>query len=269
MAEHANAGRIREGYAAFSRGDLATLGQLFTQDVQWHEAGRGFELAGDYKGQDAVFSMFGRLVELTDGHFEVKVEEVIADDRQAIAIHTATIRMGAQLYHSRESIVFHLLEGKVTDAWHTVPDVEAYDAFWASATSATPVDAEHPNVTRTRLGYAAFSAGDMTTLAEFLDENVVWHVAGSSRISGNYYGRDDVFGFFATLMQETGGELRLDVHDIVGGDDHVVTMVRGTATRNGVTLVSDAVHVAHVRDGRVMEFWDVEVDQAAADEFWA
>ena len=127
----------------------------------------------------------------------------------------------------------------------------------------------HPNEELVRKGYEAFLSGDMATLAELIDENVVWHVPGSSPISRTYYGRNEVFGFFATLMQETGGELRLTVHDMVGNDDHVVTLVKGEATRNGRTLVSDSVHVAHVRGGQMTEFWEFDADQRASDEFWS
>ena len=129
--------------------------------------------------------------------------------------------------------------------------------------------ADHPNAELARHGYNAFIAGDMEWLNEHLDENVVWHVPGSSPISRTYYGRNEVFGFFATLMQETGGELKLTVHDIVGNDDHVVSLVKGEATRKGRTILSDAVHVSHVRDGRVVEFWQFDADQRASDEFWS
>ena len=37
MAEHPNVARIRDGYAAFAKGDFAVLNDLFADDVVWHD----------------------------------------------------------------------------------------------------------------------------------------------------------------------------------------------------------------------------------------
>jgi len=36
-----NTALVRRGYAAFNRGDLATLTELFAEDAVWHCGGRG------------------------------------------------------------------------------------------------------------------------------------------------------------------------------------------------------------------------------------
>ncbi|MGH3216822.1 MAG: hypothetical protein ACRDN1_17320 [Trebonia sp.] len=51
MAEHPNVARIRDGYAAFAKGDFATLNELFAEDLAWHVGGRN-QLAKDYRGRD-------------------------------------------------------------------------------------------------------------------------------------------------------------------------------------------------------------------------
>ncbi|HZQ27256.1 MAG TPA: nuclear transport factor 2 family protein [Acidimicrobiales bacterium] len=266
MAEHPNAQLIREGYAAFSRGDLAKLSELFTQDIQWHEAGGSTApLAGDYKGQEAVFTMFGQLIQLTGGQFAVEVEEVIADDHQAAAIHTATARRGSTTYHSREALVFHILDGKVTDAWHTVPDIEAYDAFWAAPLD---VSVTQQNIANARRGYEAFAAGNMDVLTELLADDCVWHVKGGGPLDGDYVGRDATFGFFLQSFQETDGTLRIDVHDILANEDHVTVLCTVSATRKGVSMSDSAVHVYHVKDGKTLECWQATTDPAKAVEFW-
>lgn len=265
MAEHPNAALIRKGYAAFSAGDIATLSQLFTQDVQWHEAGgASTPVAGDYKGQEAVFSMFASLVQLTS-EFRVTLEEVIADDRQAIAIHEAFARRGSTTYRSREAIVFHLLDGKVTDAWHTTPDVEAYDMFWAASNDMTTVE---QNLANTRRGYEAFANGDLQSLNELFADDIVWHVTGAGRLSGDYVGRDAVFGFFAELTQELQGSMRIEVHDLLANEDHVTALCNVTATRNGVTFTDQMVQVFHVRDGKTTECFTATCNPQKAVDFW-
>ena len=40
MAEHPNVVRIKDGDAAFAKGDFAGLNDLFAEDLLWHAAGR-------------------------------------------------------------------------------------------------------------------------------------------------------------------------------------------------------------------------------------
>src|SRR5690242_6759486 len=69
--------------------------------------------------------------------------------------------------------------------------------------------AEHPDVALVRRGYAAFAAGDMTTLSELLAEDARQYQPGSGAISGEYRGRDGILAFYARLASETNGTLGL------------------------------------------------------------
>jgi ketosteroid isomerase-like protein len=129
--------------------------------------------------------------------------------------------------------------------------------------------AEHPNVELLRKGYGAYSSGDVNVLNELFADDIVWHIAGKSQISGDYKGRDQVFGFFGKLMELSGGTSKLEVHDLLANDGHGVAIVTGSATRDGKSFTGQDVHVFHIRNGQVVEFWDSPVDQYAADEFWS
>lgn len=129
--------------------------------------------------------------------------------------------------------------------------------------------ADHPNLDILRRGYAAYGSGDLDTVNELFADDIVWHVAGRSQISGDYTGKEQVFGFFGKLQELSGGTSRLDVHDIVAGDEHGVAIVSESAERNGRSHTSRAAHVFHLRDGKVTEMWDAQVDQYSSDEFWA
>ena len=58
---------------------------------------------------------------------------------------------------------------------------------------------EHPNVEQARRGYEAFAKGDVTTMSELIADDVIWHAKGVGPLSGDYHGRDQVFGFFGRL----------------------------------------------------------------------
>jgi len=129
--------------------------------------------------------------------------------------------------------------------------------------------AEHPNLELLRRGYAAYGTGDLDAISELFADDVVWHVAGRSPIAGDYSGKEQVFGFFAKLQEQSDGTAKVQVHDLLANDTHGVALVIESATRSGRSHHGDATHVFHLRDGKVTEFWDAQTDQYSADEFWS
>lgn len=129
--------------------------------------------------------------------------------------------------------------------------------------------ADHPNVDLLRNGYEAFAKGDLDTLRGFFAEDIVWHVPGNNMMSGDYKGHDAVFGFFGKLVQETGGNFRQEIHDVLANDTHGVALVNAHAERGAKTLDTHSVHVMHVEDGKITEFWNLIEDTTKADEFWS
>ena len=57
---HPNEDVVREGFAAFGRGDTDALQQYFAPDIRWHFPGRS-PLAGDHNGIDEVIGFIGQL----------------------------------------------------------------------------------------------------------------------------------------------------------------------------------------------------------------
>ena len=80
----------------------------------------------------------------------------------------------------------------------------------------------HPNEDLIRRGYDAFSRGDMDTLLELYHPDIVWHASGRNQLAGDHRGVDAVFGFFGQTMELTGGNFRVEVHDVVANDQHGV-----------------------------------------------
>jgi ketosteroid isomerase-like protein len=129
---------------------------------------------------------------------------------------------------------------------------------------------QHVNVERARRAYEAFGKGDMATLSELITEDTVWHIGGKSPLSGEYKGRDAVFGFFGKLKEESGGTFRLEVHDILANDEHGAVLVRSMGERKGKKWDGRSVHITHAdSEGRTKEFWAFEENQAGLDEFFA
>ena len=126
--------------------------------------------------------------------------------------------------------------------------------------------AEHPNVTRLKDGYAAFAKGDFAVLDDLFAEDVLWHTGGRGQLAGDYRGRDAVYGLVSKLMELTEGSFRLDLHAVFADDEHGVALLLTTASRGGRSITVNEVHIFHLRDGKVVEFWDAFTDQYAIDE---
>ena len=90
---------------------------------------------------------------------------------------------------------------------------------------------EHPNVTIAREGFDAFQRGDTAWMDEHLSDDIVWHVGGNSKWSGAYQGKEKVLDFFARQTQAMPEPPAVDIHDVLGNDDHVVAL--GTASAKG------------------------------------
>lgn len=130
-ADDDNMMRVRRGYAAFNSGDIATLRELMSHDVAQHVPGTS-QLAGAYKGFDAVMGYYGKLVELTGGQFRADLLEVHSDGgAHVIAIHQTTATRNGTTRITRGSIMFTFLDGKATDLMELRSDLPGDDAFFA------------------------------------------------------------------------------------------------------------------------------------------
>jgi uncharacterized protein len=128
VTEHPNVARIRDGYAAFAKGDFAALTDLFAEDLLWHDAGRN-QTSGEYRGRKAVYGFFAKLMEVTEGSFRADLHAVLADDEHGVALVVLTASRGGRSVEVNEAHVFHLRDGKVTEFWNASTDMYAYDEF--------------------------------------------------------------------------------------------------------------------------------------------
>jgi ketosteroid isomerase-like protein len=107
----------------------------------------------------------------------------------------------------------------------------------------------------TRSAYEAFSQGDISRVAESWTDDIVWHSRGSTQLGGDFKGKEGVYGFISRLQQEFE-EFKLEIHDMLANDEHVVVLLTETARRHGETYESPVVHVHHVNDeGKTSESW--------------
>ena len=125
------------------------------------------------------------------------------------------------------------------------------------------------NVELVEKGYAAFSSGDLDALAQVMSPDVVHLAPGSNQTSGEYRGRDEVFGLYGKLFELSDGTFTIELDRAEPrGDDQVVARHHGRATRNGRTIDTRSTIVFTIVDGKATLLDESHDDQAAVDEFW-
>ncbi|MEV8530286.1 nuclear transport factor 2 family protein [Streptomyces sp. NPDC051211] len=130
MTDHPHLAVFRRVMDAFSAGDMDALAEGFHPDVVWHIGGRN-QLAGDHRGREATFALFGREAQLTGGTYRPRLHDVLANDDHTVALlHVTASREGKEL-DMDYAIVFHIRDGRITEGWVLATDPPAYDAFWS------------------------------------------------------------------------------------------------------------------------------------------
>ncbi len=127
-----------------------------------------------------------------------------------------------------------------------------------------------PNEGLVRAASAAFGRGDLGALRDqFFAQNIVWHVAGTGPLAGDYNGVAQVIGLLSKITELSGGTVRPELHDVLVSNDHTVALATIRAERAGKQLQLNLVHVIHAENGKATEVWTHSSDPAAAAEFWS
>jgi 2'-5' RNA ligase len=114
----------------------------------------------------------------------------------------------------------------------------------------------------------AYAGGDLDLLRTKLTDDVVWHVPGRSRISGEHRGVDAVLSYFDARRTMTDRTFQVTVHGLSLIDDRVVQLASGRAARDGRELAWETVGVFRVNGDRIAECWLVPFDLYAFDQIW-
>jgi ketosteroid isomerase-like protein len=129
--EDTNVTAVRTGYAAFNAQDIPGLKAVLAQDCTQHVPGKS-QLAGEYKGLDAVLGYYGKIGELTQGTFRADLIETHSDGRGHVtAVHQITATRNGVTRVSRGSILFTFYAGRATDLLELHADQAGDDAFFA------------------------------------------------------------------------------------------------------------------------------------------
>jgi ketosteroid isomerase-like protein len=129
---------------------------------------------------------------------------------------------------------------------------------------------QHPNAELVRRFHDAQQRGDAGTLMEMLADNVVWHVPGRNLLSRDYIGKLEVVAFWSRARELSGGTVRTELIDVLGGEAFGVALVRVFAEREGKSLGGQFQAFTYRIEGeKIAEFWFMVEDRYGVDAFWS
>ena len=128
--DHPNAEIIRRGYAAFASADLDTIQSIFADHITYHVGGKS-PLAGEYRGKDTVLGFLGDVISLTGGTYKAELHDALGNDEHAVALVRETGERQGRRLDQNSVHVYHVVDGKVTEAWFYPGDRYKDDEFWS------------------------------------------------------------------------------------------------------------------------------------------
>jgi ketosteroid isomerase-like protein len=136
MSTAENLQLVRDGYAAFGRGDLPGLLSLLAEDVVWVIPGDGLPMAGTFRGRDGVASFFQKLQQEAD-ILEFQTREFLADGDRVLVVGWERMKLKATGRGAEIDWVmsFTIRNGKIA-AFRQYTDTKAIADSYASATAA-------------------------------------------------------------------------------------------------------------------------------------
>lgn len=128
MADHPNAAIVRAaGEEAMRAGDMASVLELLSDDIVWHEIGRDEPI----RGKQALAERFAGMPE--GASITAETHDVVANDEHCVQLVTATATMGDQSLVYRTAEIYHMRDGKITERWAFSDDTERINAFFGGA----------------------------------------------------------------------------------------------------------------------------------------
>jgi ketosteroid isomerase-like protein len=117
MSEHPNVNTVNRMTQAVQQQDLATLGEVFSADLQFHLRGP-YPTAGDHAGVEAFVDILGSMFEVTGGDIQLEQKFCIAPDDEWVTEweHASLGRNGDRL-ESDNGFLYRFEDGRIAEMW--------------------------------------------------------------------------------------------------------------------------------------------------------
>lgn len=111
----------------------------------------------------------------------------------------------------------------------------------------------------------AVRGGDLARASELVSDAFVWHIPGTSSISGDATGVEE---WSTKLNRLLAAGLQPALIELLVGDGHVAAVQRNTATNGDHSLDVRVVNLFSLEEGKITRLDTFFSDQPAAEAFW-
>jgi uncharacterized protein len=130
MADLPQVELIRRGYAAFASGDMATLNDMFADDIEWTIPVRS-PISGTRKGKAEVFDFFGQLAALSENTFALEMIDLLGSDDHVVVLVRESAHRGERRLDNDATHIWKVRDGKVVSFAAQTSDQYADDEFYS------------------------------------------------------------------------------------------------------------------------------------------
>ena len=122
---------IRQLYDGRAQRDWDAVGSVLADEVGWHEPGEE-DHSGDFRGRDEVVALLRRLVDVTEGTFQLEPEGFLNLREHSAVLVRWWAERGGRRSEGREIGVYRFTGGKIAEVWfyNEPSEQEAFSAVF-------------------------------------------------------------------------------------------------------------------------------------------
>ena len=134
MSVQKNVQIVKDGFAAFGRGDIQGLLALFAEDSEWISPGEGFPLAGTHRGHAALAVFFQKVSEMME-FSSLKPREFVAEGDRVLVVglDSGRVKTTNRTFEKHWVKAFTVRNGKVTNVREYTDTLALAQAFETTA----------------------------------------------------------------------------------------------------------------------------------------
>ncbi len=126
--------KVRQFYTALAQGDFETVGALLSDDLVWHQPGKG-TLSGIYNGKQNVFAHLGRMAQLSNGTFAIdQVDYVTENSDLVVAAVGFAVSANGHSMQMKGVDLFRFENEQIKEVWLFSERIDEEDRFWTALT---------------------------------------------------------------------------------------------------------------------------------------
>lgn len=119
-------------YAALAQGDFETVGSLLSDDLIWHQPGKG-AVSGIFSGKQNVFAHLGEMAQLSNGTFAIdQVDYVTENGDLVVAAVAFAASAGGCSIEMKGVDLFRFEDGLIKEVWLFSERIDEEDSFWTA-----------------------------------------------------------------------------------------------------------------------------------------